>query len=140
VSLWSEIFLGLIALATLTSAAIQVGVLIAAGRVARRLERLVDKIDHELAPTFGHINTIGRDASRAVAVATAQVERIDGLVSDVVVRVAEIVATVQETVEKPAREGRAILVAFKAALAVILEARRRARARRRTEDDDVLFI
>jgi hypothetical protein len=140
VSLWSQIFLGLIALATLTTAIVQVSVLIAAARMARRVEQLVDRVEHELTPAFGHINSIGRDASRAVALATIQVERVDRIISDVAQRVEEVVAMVQTTVAAPAREGRAILNAFKAALDVILDARRRSRARRRTEDDDVLFI
>jgi hypothetical protein len=140
VSVWSQVFLGLIALATLTTAIVQLLVLIAAGRMARRIERLADRVEHELTPAFGHINAVGRDASRAVALATSQVERVDRLISDLVLRVEEIVATVQQTVEKPAREGKAILNALRAGLEVVLEARRRARSRRRTEDDDVLFI
>jgi hypothetical protein len=140
VNFWSLVFLGLIALATLTTAIVQVGVLIAAGRMARRIEHLVDRIEHELTPAFGHINAIGRDASRAVALATTQIERVDRLVADLVQRVEEAMATVQHTVAGPAREGKAIVNAFKAAFDVVLEARRRSRARRRAEDDDVLFI
>ena len=51
-------------LATMTTAIIKVSVLITAARATRRVERLVERIEHELAPTFGHINAIGRDASR----------------------------------------------------------------------------
>jgi hypothetical protein len=140
VSFWPQVFLGVIAIATLTTAIVQVGVLIAAGRLARRVERLVDQIERELQPAFGHINAIGRDASRAVALATAQIERADALITDVVQRVEEIVATVQQTVAGPARQGRAILNALKAVFEVISEARRRSRSRQRSEDDDVLFI
>ena len=139
-SLWSEVFLGLIALATMTTAIMQVCVLIVAGRMAKRMERLVDRIDRELTPTFGHINAIGREASRAVALATTQVERVEQLISDLAQRVEEIVATIQNTISVPAREGKAVLNALRAALEVVREARRRSRSRRRSEDDDVLFI
>ena len=139
-SVWPQVFLGLIALATMTTAIIQVSVLIAAARATRRVERLVERIEHELAPTFGHINAIGRDASRAVALAAVQVERVEELISDLAQRVEEVVAIVQATVSAPAREGKAVLIAIKAALEVVRDARRRSRARRRTEDDDVLFI
>ena len=139
-SIWPQVFLGLIALATMTTAIIQVSVLIAAVRAARRLERLVERIEHQLTPTFGHINTIGRDASRAVALTAVQVERVEGLISDLAQRVEEVVTIVQATVSAPAREGKAILSALKAALEVVSDARRRSRARRRAEDDDVLFI
>ncbi|MEP7307875.1 MAG: hypothetical protein ABJA98_20415 [Acidobacteriota bacterium] len=124
----------------MTTAIIQVPVMIAAARAARRVERLVDRIEHELAPTFGHINAIGRDASRAVALAAVQVERVEGLISDLAQRVEEVVAIVQTTVAAPAREGKAILLALRAAMEVVRDARRRSRARRRAEDDDVLFI
>jgi hypothetical protein len=140
VSFWSQVFLGVIAIATLTTAIVQVGVLIAAGRLARRVERLADQIEHELKPAFVHINAIGRDASRAVALATSQFERVDRLLTDLTQRIEEIVATVQDTVARPAREGKAILNALRAIFGVIREARRRSRSRQGTEDDDVLFI
>lgn len=139
-TLWSQIFLGVIAVATLTTAIVQVGVLIAAGRVARRIDRLVDRLDHDLRPTFDHINAIARDASHAVALATAQVERADRLFTDLAQRVEETVSTVQNHIVAPAREGKALVSALRAAFGVLREARRHARARHRAEDEDALFI
>jgi len=140
VSLWSEIFLGIIALATLTTAVLQVGVLIAAGRAARRAEQLLERIQQELTPTFGHVNVITQDASRIVAMATTQVERVDQLLTDLTQRIEEVAGMIRESLSVPAREGRAILSALKAAVDAVREARRRPRPRRRSEDDDVLFI
>jgi hypothetical protein len=140
VNLWSEIFLGIIALATLTMAVVQVGVLIAAGRVARRTEQLLDRIHQELTPTFGHVNVLTRDASRMVAIATTQVEHLDQLLADLTQRVEETAGMVRDSLSMPAREGKAFMQALKAALDAIREARRRPRPRRRNEDDDVLFI
>ena len=137
---WSQIFLGVIALATLTTAIVQVGVLIAAGLVARRIERLVDKVERELQPAFAHVNAIGRDAARAVSLATAQVERADHLFNDLAQKVEETVASVQATIVTPAREGKALLKALRAAFDVVREARRHARARHRADDEDALFI
>ena len=139
-SLWSQIFLGVIAIATLTTAIVQVGVLIAAGRVARRLDRLLDQLEHELQPAFAHINAIGRDASRAVALASAQIERADRLFADLAQRVDETVSAFQDNITGPARQGKALLMAMRAAFDVIREARRHARARQRPDDDDALFI
>jgi len=65
----AEIFLGVIAAAALVTAIAQVGVLVAAGLLARRLERLTDRIDRELTPIFEQVNAIGRDASRAASLA-----------------------------------------------------------------------
>ena len=63
-SVWSEIFLGVIAVATLSMAIVLVGMLVAAGRLARRVGRLLDQLELEWKPVFGHLNAIGRDASR----------------------------------------------------------------------------
>jgi hypothetical protein len=139
VTTWSQIFLGVIAVATLTTAIVQVGVLIAAGLLARRVQRLVETVERELQPTFAQVNAMGRDAARAVSLATAQVERADRLFTDLAQRVEETVATVQATIVAPAREGKALLHALRAAIDVLRDARRR-RARHRAEDDDALFI
>jgi len=135
----AEIFLGVIAAATLVTAIAQVGVLVAAGLLARRIERLTDKIDRELTPLFEHVNAIGRDASRAASLAAAQVERADRLFADLVQRVERVMNTVQVAVGGTAREGAAILSGFRAALAVVRDMRA-GQARARAEDEDGLFI
>ena len=137
---WSEVFLGVIAVATLATAIVQVGILIAAGLLARRIARLVDQVERELAPAFDHVNAIGRDAARAVALATAQVERVDRLFADLPTRIAETLTVIQHNLTAPVREGKALWHALRTAMDVVREARRDARARRRAEDDDALFI
>jgi hypothetical protein len=137
----AEILLGIIAVATLAMALAQVGVVVAAGLAARRVAKLAETVEHELKPLFGHLNAIGRDASRAAALATAQVERADKLFSDVAVRVDEALNNVQATIGAPAREGRALMSAFKAAFQAIREIRQNGRSRQgRAEDEDALFI
>jgi len=141
VSRSSEIFLGVIAVSTLVVAIVQVGVVVAAGVALRRLGRLVDTVEQEIKPIFGHVNTIARDASRAAALATAQVERADKLFSDVAVRVDEALNAVQASIGAPAREGRALLSAFRAAFQAIRELRQNGRSRQaRGEEEDALFI
>ena len=136
---WAGLFLGVIAAATLVTAIVQVGVLVAAGRLARRIERLTDKIDRELTPFLGHVNAIGRDASRAASLAAAQVERADRLFADLVQRIERLMNTMQDAVGGTAREGAAILAGLRAALTVIRETRA-SRVRARSEDEDGLFI
>lgn len=137
----TEIFLGVIALATLTMAIVQVGIIVVAGMLARRLARLADQVEREIKPIFGHLNAIGRDAARATALATAQVERADKLFGDFAVRVEQTLNTVQASLGAPAREGRAIFSAFRAGLQVIRELRQNARTRPgRSDDEDALFI
>jgi hypothetical protein len=140
VSDWAGIFLGVIALATLTTAVVQVAILVVAGRLARRVERLADRVEADLKPLFGHLDAIGRDTARAAALAANQVERADRLFADTVHRVDETLATIQASVIGPVREGAALVSGIRAALMAVRE-RRASRARsRRSEEEDALFI
>ena len=139
-SAWSQVFLGTIAVATLAMAVAQVGVLIAAALLTRRVGRLLDQVERELKPAFGHANAIAKDASRAVALATAQVERADQLLGGLAQQIETTLVNVQASLGVPAREGRAILSALRAALDALREARRNPRTRRRGDDEDALFI
>jgi len=143
VSYWGEIFLGVIALATLTTSIILIALLIAAGRLARRIERLADRVERELTPAFGHLNAIARDAARATSLATAQVELVDRLFADVAHRVEQTLNAVQHVVAGPLRPGgtvAAALTAFRTAVAVIRGARSAHRRRAGRDDEDALFI
>lgn len=136
---WAPLFLGVIAVATLATAIVQIAVLIAASRLARRLDRLTDRVERELQPIAGHLKTIGQEASRAAVLATAQVERADRLFADVAQRLETLLDTVQSAVGRTAREGAAIVAGFRAAVNVIRDMRAR-RARSRADDEDALFI
>jgi hypothetical protein len=137
----NQVFLGIIAVATLAIAIAQIGVMVAAGRLARRVDRLAEQLDRDVRPLFGHLNAIGRDASRAAALAAAQMERADKLFSDVAVRIELGLNNIQSTLGVPAREGRALLSGFRAAIQAIRDLRQDARARQsRSEDEDALFI
>ena len=137
---WRDVFLGVIAVATLAIAIAQIGVIIAAGLMARRIGRMVEQLERDVKPLFGHLNAIGSDASRAVALATAQVERADKLFSEVAVRVEQTLNVVQTSIGGPAREGRAMLAAFRAALQAVRELRNGRARQGRGDDEDALFI
>jgi hypothetical protein len=139
VTVWTVVFLGIIAAATLTIAIVQVGVIVMAGRLVRRVERLSDQVEHEMTPLFGHINAIARDASRAAGLAAVQVERADRLFADLSLRIEQTLATIQAAIVAPAREGAAVVNGLRAAIAAIRELRA-ARGQRRADDEDALFI
>jgi uncharacterized protein YoxC len=142
VNVWSEVFLGVIACATLAMAIVQVGVLLAAGLLLRRLFRLVDDVERQTKPLFEQLNLIARDAARATALATAQVERADRMFADIAQRVEQILKAVQTClrVVPTGGEGRALVSGVRAALRAFRD-RRRARGRRSSGDgDDALFI
>ncbi len=140
-SVWTDVFLGIIALATLATAITQIAVLVAAGRMAKRVAEAVEQFEQDVKPLIGHLNAIGRDAARAASLATAQVERADRLFGEVAVRVEQTLTSVQATIGATGREGRALLSAFRAAMQAIRELRRHPRTRQgRGEDEDALFI
>lgn len=135
----AELFLGIIAFATAAVAVGQLCVVVVAGLAARRVSRLAATVEQELKPIFVHLNAIGRDASRAASLATAQVERADRLFADIAVRVDHAVSSVQSSMQQPVREGRAVMAAFRAGFQAIQEIRSR-RAQARSDDEDALFI
>ena len=138
---WSEVFLGIIAVATLATALVQIGVLVAAGLLAKRLARLTDQVERELGPLMASVNAIGKDAARAAALATQQVERVDRLFGDAAVRLDHTLVTIQNAVAAPARESAALMTGLRAAIAALRTGMANRPPRQRSsEDDDALFI
>ena len=140
-SFWSEVFLGIIALATFTMAAIQVCAIVYGWTAARRINRILSQVEQEMKPLAASLNAIARDAVQISSLAAGQVERVDRLVTDLTMRIEQTATSVQDTVLKPLREGAALMAGIKAAIAVIREITRRPSERRgRTDEEDTLFI
>jgi hypothetical protein len=137
---WTDVFLGLIALATVTMAAMQIGVLIVASRLASKMEQMASRVDQQVQPLLRQLEALGREASRTASLATAQVERADALFADFTQRLGTTVDSVQHTMAAPARETVALLKGLQAAVAAIRSGRSSGRSRGRGEDEDALFI
>jgi len=136
----ATVFLGIIALATLVTAVLQIVLLVAAASLVKRVSRFVDFIESEVKPILGSIDAIARDASRVASLAAAQVERADLLLSNTVARIEHTLATVQSLVVGALREGNALMMGIRAVMAAIRAFQRRQTTRRRAEDDEALFI
>lgn len=136
---WATIFLGVIAAATLVTAIMQVVVLVAASRLVKRIGLFVDQVEGEVKPVLGHLNAIGRDASRVASMAATQVERVDRLFTSLLDRLDETLETIRTAVGKPAREAAALIAGLRAALTLVREMRKD-RARARADEEDGLFI
>lgn len=135
---WATVFLGIIAMATLVTAVLQVVLLVAGWQLLRRITAFVDAIERDVLPILNHVNSIARDASRVAGLAAAQVERADQLLNNAVVRIEEMLTTLSHVVINTMREGNALMMGIRAVMAAI-EALR-GRRRRRSEDDEALFI
>ncbi len=138
-STWGNVFLGVIAVATLSTAVVQVALLFAATRLVRRLERLTDSFEQEVRPLMGHLDRLGAEAVRTSSLALAQVERVDALFGDVAARAEQTMDTVQGALSIPIREGHALMAGLRAILGAVKDSRQ-PRSRGRGDDEDALFI
>ncbi len=137
----NDLFLGIIALAVVVMAAIQVGAVIVAARVAKRLDRLATQIEQDIKPVFQNLHALTAEATRATALATIQVERADKLFSELAGRLDQTLTTLQSRVVAPARDGFAVLAGIRAALGALRDLRDASRRRPATvEEEDALFI
>ena len=137
----SNVFLAIIAVATLVMALIQVGAIIAALRLARQAQQVITSVQQDVKPLIARASAIAEEASRTVALATTQAQKVDRLMSDLSIRVEETAAIVQEAIVTPAREGLAVVAAIRAGLGALRGLREAdPRSRRAAEEEDPLFI
>jgi hypothetical protein len=140
VSDWSPVFLGVIAVATAVMALVQIGVIVVLARVAGQVREMMSTVQNDVRPLIARATAIADDASRTAALAAAQAQKIDTLVTDLARRVDETSSVIQQAVLTPAREGMALFAALKAGLGA-LKGFRDVRGRSgHVDDEDALFI
>ena len=142
---WSVIFLGVIAVSTLVMALIQVGAVIAALRAVRETQKVLttvqELVQQDVRPLIAKATTIAEEASKTVTMATAQIHKVDTLVTDLTRRVDETATIVQKAIVTPAKEGMAIFAAIRTGLGALRGMGDfRGRHGRHAEEDDPLFI
>ncbi len=136
----SETFLGVIAVATLLMALIQVGAIVAILRVARQAQQTIAEVQRDVRPLIEKVTAVADEASRTATIATVQAQKIDRLLTDLAVRVDETAGVVQQAIITPAREGLAIVAALKAGFGALRGFRERPRHGRAADEEDPLFI
>lgn len=141
----TDVWLGIIALAVVVMAAIQVGAIVLGLRLARRVNQLTTEIERDVKPLIKNLTDMTAEASRAVTLATAQVERADRLFGDLAQSAERTMAIVSQLVGGPARNGVALFSAARAAYSAfrdLRDASRRRQAYRSTapDDEESLFI
>jgi hypothetical protein len=139
----NDVFLGLIALGVLVMAAIQVGAVVFALRAAKRLEGAVNSLQQDFKPILANLQAISADAARATATASAQVDRLEKMVGEIVKRVDMAATTVHDTIVAPVREVMAMVHGMKTVFAALRGEPGESQRRRRqapADDEDPLFI
>jgi hypothetical protein len=138
------VLLGIIAASVLAMAIGQVVAVTMAARTVRRVGESIGRIEDTLRPIVANVQKMSEDAARAAAIATAQVERADQLMTDVTRRVDETLTMVQDTILAPARNGIAVLQGVRAMLSAFFERGPRARPTHgpspAAAEDDASFI
>lgn len=139
-----ELFLGIIALAVVVMAAIQVAAILAGIRLARRVEQLATQIDQEIKPLIANLSALSSEAARAAALAAKQAERLDRVLGEMVERVDKTLNAAHEFVTGPARQGLAIMAGVKAVIdsfrGLREASRRRTAPRPAMDEEESLFI
>jgi hypothetical protein len=136
----TDIWLGIIAVAVLVMAIIQVAAIVFAMSAARRIGQIADRLEQNLNPVVVNLQTITSEAARMTTMAAAQVERADRMFADLSRRAEQVMAAVP-TLLGPAGKGLAFLNGIKAALAAIHELRRSSRrGAAHPDEEDALFI
>ena len=135
----ATLFLGIIAVAVLLMAVLQLGAVIFLARYARRLMSMTEDLQREIKPLMGRVNAIAEEAHRATVLAGRQVDRVDALVTDLNRRISETGAALQSTITGPLRSGTALVAGVRAVMAAFA-ASRRERSFERDEEEDALFV
>lgn len=136
----TNVWLGIIAVAVLVMAVIQVAAIVFAMSAARRIGQVADRLEQNLNPVVSNLQTITSEAARMTTLAAAQVERADRMFADLSRRAEQVMAAVP-TLLGPAGKGLAFLNGIKAALAAIHELRRSSRrGAAHPDEEDALFI
>jgi hypothetical protein len=139
---WSQVFLGVIAVATALMALVQIGAIVVLARVSAQVQSIVATIQSDIRPLIARANVIAEEAARTATLATAQAQKIDRMMTDLTRRVDETSAVIQQAILTPAREGMAIFAALKAGFSVLRGLGMRDMRGRHggVDDEDALFI
>jgi predicted PurR-regulated permease PerM len=135
----NEAFLGIIAFAVLVMAAIQVAFVVLAARAAKQVGRLATQFEQDIRPLIANLQSVTGDAARATAMATAQVERADRILTDMSARLEQTLGVVQEALTGLARSG-AWIAGIKAVVSAFQAMRSSSRRASSVDEDDPLFI
>jgi len=134
------VFLGIIALATVIMAVVQVVAAIEAARLTKQLEKTVAQIQHDVQPIVARAAIVSEEAARVASMVSDQVQRADVMLTDLGRRVDDTVTLVQTAVVTPAREGLALLAGVRAAITALKGRRGGTSQGARHEDEEALFI
>ena len=130
------IWFGLIAVALIAMAVVQVVTAVQIARTAREVTRTAVELRQDLRPLIDKVSRIADDAARGTALAVAQVERIDRVVGAAAEQIESTLHTIKHAVIEPMRQGSMVMAVLKA----VMSAFRRPPRREAEEHEDPMFV
>jgi hypothetical protein len=110
----SDVYLGVIAAATLVMALVQLGVLIAGIMAIKRMNAALVRFEDSARPVLARVDTLVVDTTEAIAAARAQLDRVEQQAVHVLTRTDQAVQQVRHYLVAPAREGIALAAGARA--------------------------
>jgi hypothetical protein len=138
VSEWSVVWLGVIAISVAVMATLQVALLLMLLKAALMALKSMRELRKEVGPLVEKLHKVADDANRVSGIAVAQAERLDALLTQASERLDRTMATVQDAIVSPIRQGSAMLAALRAFFSAF--GRRRDHGRHGRDDEDALFV
>ena len=117
----STLFVGAIAVSVAVIAMVQVATCVYGARVARRVDRLADRIEQEIQPALTRVSTASGDVARVTSLAVAQLERVDHLFARLAGRLDHLMNAGEGAVVGPVRRSLALLHGLRAAIVALRE-------------------
>jgi len=96
----TDVFLGIIAAAVLVMAVIQVAAMVFAARAARRVSEAMARLEEDVRPIVANLKTVSADAARITAVAAAQAEQAEQVLTRLRDQIDSLLQAVQETIRR----------------------------------------
>jgi hypothetical protein len=110
----SEVFLGVIAVATLVMALVQLCVLVAGIIAVKRMHEVLARVEDAARPVLAHVDDLVVDATASIAAVRVQIDRVEQQAVHVLKRTDQAVQRVQDYLVAPAREGIALAAGARA--------------------------
>jgi ElaB/YqjD/DUF883 family membrane-anchored ribosome-binding protein len=110
----SEVFLGVIAVATGLMALVQIAVLIAALIAVKKATEVAARVEAAARPLIDHVDDLVVDTTESIAAVRAQIDRVEQQAMDVLARTDRAVHRVQDYLIAPARQGIALAAGARA--------------------------
>jgi ABC-type transport system involved in cytochrome bd biosynthesis fused ATPase/permease subunit len=110
----SEVFLGVIAVATGLMALVQIAVLIAALIAVKKATEVAARVEAAARPLIDHVDDLVVDTTESIAAGRAQIDRVEQQAMDVLARTDRAVHRVQDYLIAPARQGIALAAGARA--------------------------